>query len=280
MKLAVHLHLYYLEQWNETKEYLRNIDNNPYDLYVSLTQDNPVLIQKIKEFHQETKFFVVENRGYDVGAFIYFLHQISLSDYDLILKLHTKGKNGSDWRIGSYPISREYWSKLLFAGLLGSREVFAKNMQAFAEFPELGMIGSKYLITSNLKNYKPVYQQVQELMKKITGHSSKKIKFVAGTMFMVRSCLLQKIKDNIVFEDFEPTDKEIKDGTLAHILERVFGCLVIESGYEIKGFDTDIRFVLSSFVLPLKKFLFSKTLKRNLLKIKICKIPVYWRKVS
>lgn len=278
MNLAIHLHLYYGEQWDEIKNYLLNIKSS-YDLYVSLPEDNFALIRKIKAFHKETKIFVVENRGYDVGAFVCFLHRINLSDYDLILKLHTKGKSGCDWRIGHYSVSRKYWSRLLFEGLLGSEELFAKNMQAFEKFPKLGMIGSRYLITSAFRNCKPVVRDVRELMKKMINVYPARIKFVAGTMFMVRSCLLQKIKDNFSFEDFEQTDKNTKDGTLAHVLERAFGSLVVESGYEIRGFDTNVGFVLSSLVLPLRRFLFSKTLKRNLLKIKICKIPVYWRKV-
>ncbi|MBQ7285439.1 MAG: hypothetical protein IJW72_04220 [Alphaproteobacteria bacterium] len=279
MNLAIHLHLYYGEQWDEIKNYLLNIKFS-YDLYITLPEDNFALIRKIKSFHKETKIFVIENRGYDVGAFIFFLHRINLSDYDLILKLHTKGKNGCDWRIGYYTVSRKYWNKLLFEGLLGSEKLFAKNMQNFEKFPKLGMIGSKYLITSAFRNYKPVAHDVHKMMKELINVYPARIKFVAGTMFMVRSSLLQKIKDNFSFEDFEQTDKNTKDGTLAHILERAFGSLVVESGYEIKGFDTNAGFVLSRLVLPLRNFLFSKTLKRNLLKIKICKIPVYWQKIS
>ena len=280
MRLAVHLHLYYLEMWEEIKGYLLNIGEYPYHLYVTLNQDNPEIIEKIKRFHQNTTIFIVANRGYDVGPFIYFLHQINLDEYDLIIKLHTKCKTGYDTLINHHYVSRKFWSNLLFEGILGSNKLFQKNIKAFKRQKDLGMVASKYLITSNIKNSTEVRTGVQKIMKQLENIVPNTITFVAGTMFIVRSHLLQQIKDNFELKDFEHTDGTIKDGTLAHILERVFCCLVTTKGYKIKGFDKNNSFIVNGTALMMKHFFFRKKItKSDHLLIKVCKVPVYHRKL-
>lgn len=280
LSIAVHLHLYYVEMWDEIKEYLCNIGEYPYHLYITLNQNNPEIIEKIKNFHQNTTIFIIENRGYDVGPFIYFLHQIDLNEYDLIIKLHTKGKTGCDTIINHHYVSRKFWSNLLFEGILGSNELFTKNIKAFEQQKDLGMVASKYLITSSIKNSKEVKTGVQEIMKKMGNMVPDVITFVAGTMFIVRSHLLQQIKDNFELKDFDMTDGSIKDGTLAHILERVFGCLVIAKGYKIKGFDKNNGFIANETSLIMKHFFYYKKItKSHHLLIKVCKIPVYHKKI-
>ncbi len=279
MKIAVHLHIHYLEMWNEIKGYLHNIGDYPYHLFVTLTKENDDLIHKIKEYHKDATIYIVENRGYDVGAFVYFLHQIDLKQYDIIIKLHTKNKVGYDTLINHRYISRKDWSELLYSGLLGSHALFIKNLYKFEVKQNLGMIGSKYLITSNVKNAKGVESGVKDFMIKLGYIKSEKITFVAGTMFMVRSHLLQQIKENFSINDFEISDPEIKDGTLAHILERIFGCLVVANGYTINGYDKNYYFECASILKTIRHFIYCRKItNHDYLLIKICKLPVYHRK--
>ncbi len=280
LKIAVHLHIYYTDMWDEIKGYLLNIGEYPYHLYITLIQNNPEIIKKIKQFHKDSTIFIVENRGYDVGPFIYFLHQINLNNYDIIIKLHTKNKIGLDTLINHHYVSRKYWSKLLFEGVLGNKKLFQKNLEAFNRLPKLGMVASKYLITSSIKNSKAVSIGVLNIMKQLENIVPNTITFVAGTMFMIRSSILQQIKDNFKLEDFAPTNGRIKDGTLAHILERVFGCLVIAKGYQIKGFDKNNNFIINRTSLKIQHFFYQKKItKSNHLLIKICKIPVCHKKL-
>ena len=280
--LAVHLHLYYCDMWEEVKHYLVNIGDYPYHLYVTLTYNDCDIIQKIKEFHRETDIFIIQNRGYDVGPFIYFLQQIDLNSYDLILKIHTKNYlSGPDTFINHQYISRHKWFLLLFGGLLNSKKLFAKNMEKFFQNKKLGMVASKYLITSDVVNSRVVSKNVKKIMKNLGFINFNKTLFVAGTMFMVRSKLLQKIKDNFNFDDFDLTDATVKEGTLAHTLERVFGCVVIAQGYQIKGFDVNHAFECQNSLLSICNFFYRRKItKRNYDLIKICKIPVYHRKLA
>lgn len=279
MKIAVHLHIYYLEMWDEIKGYLHNIGDYPYHLFVTLTKENDDLVHKIKEYHEDTTIYIVENRGYDIGAFVYFLHQIDLKQYDIIIKLHTKNKVGYDTLINHRYINRKDWFGLLYNGLLGSHALFIKNLYKFKIKQNLGMIGSKYLITSNIQNIKDVKSSVEDFMIKFGYIKPEKITFVAGTMFMIRSHLLQQIKENFTINDFEISDPKIKDGTLAHILERMFGCLVEANGYTINGYDKNNYFECASILKTIRHFIYyRKITNHNYLLIKVCKLPVYHRK--
>lgn len=278
LSLAVHLHMHYLEMWPEIRKYLTNIGNYPYDLFVTMTRENAELEQEIKAFKPEANIWVVENRGYDVGPFIEFLHRIDLNKYDLVMKLHTKNKNnGTDTYIGHYVFDRPIWAKCLLSSLLGSRRIFQKNIKAFEQSRKLGMIGSKYLIASKLYNDDDMESAATNIVKKLGYKDAENKKFVAGTMFMVRSPLLQRIKDNFKITDFDITDSSIKNGTPAHMMERVFGYVVTAQGYKIKGFDRNYTLIWRK----IWHFLWqNKITKNNYRLIKVCKIPLLHRKVS
>ena len=281
LRLAVHLHIYYLDMWYEIKPYLKNLEGYAYDLYVTMNKQDDAIIKDIKDFNPSAKFFMVENRGYDVGPFVYFLHQINLNDYDLILKLHTKNnKNEGSVVINNKCINRKFWFLLLIESLIGSRAIFDNNIRAFEQDDKLGMIGSKYLISSGLKNAKSVEASVRQILERMGVPSDLPIVFVSGTMFMVRSHIMQKIKDSFNITDFEITSGKVHDETLAHVLERLFGCLTQALGYKIQGFDKNIRFELDGTLEYLKRFIYQKKVtKHNCLQIKIFRIPVYRKKM-
>lgn len=287
LSLAVHLHLYYLDMWPEIRKYLTNIGNYPYDLFVTMTEHNSQLENEIKVFKPEANVLIVENRGYDVGPFIEFLHCIDLNKYDLLMKLHTKNINrGVDTLLDKYHFSRKLWFQTLIGALIGSPQIFQKNIKQFRKASGLGMIGSKYLITSNPICSTAVYSQAKNELDKL-GYSGVPIKFVAGTMFMCRSKLLMPIKLHYTIRDFFPTDGRIKDGTLSHVLERVFGSLVIANNYKIRGFDHNYELLIGmihnkslQFVNQICRFTYqNKITKHHRRLIKVFKLPVYHRRI-
>ncbi len=282
LSLAVHLHLYYFDMWQNIEKYLKNLGDYKYHLYVTMVKDNPAVVKQIKAFHPDTTFFVIPNKGYDVGPFIYFLNKIDLKQYDLILKIHTKNNRaGCNTLINRRFISRKVWFKLLLSGLCGSSDLFKKNIAAFEAMPKLGMVGSRYLITSGARASFRAKEDVKKLMSLLGYAAPQDITFVAGTMFIVRAQLLEKIKAHFTLADFEPTNGRIKDGTLAHTLERVFGCLTIANGYTIQGFEHDYWFVCSNVFSRIARFICqAKRTQNNRFLIKIFKIPVFHKKIE
>ena len=84
MKTAVHLHLYYMDQLPEIISKLQNMDKSgiDYDLYVTMTAKDEEAEAEIKQIFPKAMIWQVENRGYDIGPFIDFLHKINLDNYD------------------------------------------------------------------------------------------------------------------------------------------------------------------------------------------------------
>jgi len=280
LKLAVHLHLHYIVMWPEMKSYLANIKDYPYDLFVTLTVENSEIEKDIKLFKPDAKIWIVENRGYDVGPFIEFLHYIDLCKYDLIMKLHTKNKfDGTDTHINQYIFSRKLWFKTLLSSLIGNHHIFMNNIHKFEKYPKIGMLGSKYLITSNAMSSENMRKQVEDALTEL-GYDKASIKFVAGTMFICRSGILSPIKNAYKIKDFLPTDGNVKDGTLAHVLERVFGSLVIANGYQIGCINHYYSMQLKLTGNNLCRFIYQNKITNNHNRIiKICKLPIYHRRV-
>ena len=100
-------------------------------------------------------------------------------------------------------------------------------------------------------------------------------------MFVARAKLLEKIKKYFSISDFAPTDVSVQDGTLAHIIERVLGCLIAVQGYEIKGFDKNwwVDYVPSMRQVA-RSFYSNDITRRNHHIIKVCKIPVYYKNLN
>lgn len=278
--VAVHLHLYYTDMWPELCVQLNNLGSTPYRLFVTLVKEDPELTGQIKKFCPSAQISVVKNMGYDIGPFIEFLNGINLDDYSYILKLHSKRpSNGTDTKLNHLPVTRYYWKVLLSQALIGSPEIWQKNLQAFADNPKLGMIGSPHLIKKLDKADALLFPQIQAEMSKLGLSPSLDFSFLAGTMFIVRSDLLKILQHHYTIEDFAVTDGTVKDGTLAHIMERLFGGIIAVQGYTLKGFHRNYRFVSGAIGKIILRFFYQrKRTKNNKILIKICRIPVYQKK--
>jgi lipopolysaccharide biosynthesis protein len=248
-----------------------------------MVDENAAIQSEIMAFHSDTKIWVVENRGYDVGPFVDFLHHIDLNDYDFVLKLHSKGvaDDMCALYINGIRLTQKLWCKFLFSGLLGSSKLFRTILTKFSEIPSLGMVGAKRLITNKEETSAKSRAEVEKLMARLGYPVPKEIRFIAGTMFMCRAKLLASIKQHLSIHDFALTDGTVKDGTLAHALERVFGTITVAQGYEIKGFDCHLFMLLRGVKPNIKRFIYQRKITKNSnYIIKIFKLPIYYKKLN
>ena len=119
MKLAVHLHLYYLEQLPEILGYLNSLAEIDYDLFVTMVKSDKGVEEKILALHPQAKIMVVPNRGYDLGPFVEFLHKIDSDKYDLVLKVHTKGNVSKNYTwLNGRRLDNRLWGQILWDALL------------------------------------------------------------------------------------------------------------------------------------------------------------------
>lgn len=234
-KILVHLHLFYHNQldWFLTK--LKNIKGK-YDLFVTVTEQNEISAQKLKAFKPDVNIIKVPNRGYDIYPFWLVLQQVDLDEYGLVLKVHTKNERTEVYINGGVSFSGWQWRDALIDSLLKDKHSFNKNIAIFKD-DNVGMIGNTDLIRDPAKIADPTFENIlKPMLEKRFGQTLVHAPFVCGTMFMVRSFILDEFKRF----DFKLCDfgKECATGQvadLAHGLERYFGILVRKYKKELVG---------------------------------------------
>lgn len=233
MNICVCLHLYYLDMIPEMKEYLDNIPE--YDLYITTPEENRVREQEIRAALGDAVIIYTENVGFDVYPFVRFLETVPLEQYDLVYKLHTKKDIPIEYSLNGYDLKDGKWRYYLLDSILGGQDKVRQIMEAFEKDPSLGMMGSKELIIRDEDIDKDIdMEKVKAVMQEL-GLSVVKREFIAGSMFVIRSSLLEPLKRrNFRQEEFPPYLPRDWNG-LPYCLERCFGCMVSAQGYRLKG---------------------------------------------
>lgn len=277
--LAVHLHLYYLDQLDGILLKLQNLRNVDYDLFVTMTCENATVFAKIKEFNPNANIFICENRGYDIGPFIDFLHKINLSDYKYILKLHSKGKYSRNYtHLNNMRFDNNQWGAVLWKALLANPQRVDQDLILLQD-SKIGMLSSKYCINKEERNYKSLLSKINTTLEKIGLQETNQVEFVAGSMFYAKAELFRPLL-KLQIDDFSMTNRDIKEGTLAHVVERVIGVVVKEQGYDMYGVN-DWYPLFLCLKSAFKRFIFQRKITaNNKLLIKVLKLPVYSKKIK
>lgn len=225
-KILVHLHLFYHDQLDWFLKKLRNITCD-YDLYVTVVEQNESSTQKLKAFKPDVHIIKVPNRGYDIYPFWLVLQKVDLDKYGLVLKVHTKNERKDVYVNSGYSFSGWQWRDALVNSLLQDKKQFVKNVSLFQD-DTIGMIGHSDLIRDPAKVADPTFEKIlKPILEKHIGQTLVHAPFICGTMFMVRSFILDEFK-RIEFKlnDFGKDCATGMVADLAHGLERYFGILV------------------------------------------------------
>lgn len=223
-KILVCVHIYYHNQANYIIDKLKNLDGFDYDLYVTYSQEDNETNQKFLNFNENTKFLLTKNIGYDVYPFLVLIDKIDLGKYYCLLKLHTKNCN----KFGSYS-----WRDDLYENLIGTKRIFSRNLSKLKKY---GMVGSEEWILQMGGKVPEDTWLYDEICKKI-GIQSAIANFVAGTIFLSKIEIIQKIKElGLLKLDFNNKKMQTSsNGTPAHVTERLFGVVCEQLGYKIYG---------------------------------------------
>lgn len=232
LRILVHVHLYYHEMWPELCSALKNLEGLKWDLFVTITNYDLATEDQVKAFKSDAKIIALPNRGFDVGPFFEVLNLVDLSKYDLVIKLHTKRDMPKHSTIsGILDVSGDKWRNDLLS-FIASRENLYKCLQAFKTDPNLGMAGKYRLIQrfSKCGSYRSyVLEKASDFFESVGLHPypSHEFDFIAGTMFIVRAKILNKMKSlDLGALSFEITQRGINERDLAHLLEYYMGWLV------------------------------------------------------
>ena len=228
LRIAAIIHCYYPEIFPVLLEYLKNLPDNT-DCYISTDTENKrsIIQEQIKCLRlSKTEIRLYPNKGWDIAPFLAGFSDI-IPNYDLLCKVHAKASTNQTKALSTY------WRSMLYESLLGSKTHVQKIINFFNDSPELGMIAPPSIpycyvdIGMNKTKLKHLLQQLN-----IQIPSNEAIDFPVGSMFWARNKALQPLLDlHFTFNDFNITDSNQRDGTLAHAIERSFFISCCKAGY-------------------------------------------------
>ena len=217
MKVAVVIHLFYADLWEEIAGWLRNIPIG-FDLFVSVPRENSAALRNlVLRDHPQAQVIEVANAGRDIGPFVAVLPRLFAGNYTVICKLHSK--KGVE-----YP---QAWRDLLLRGLLANKLLVARILYAFAHDPDLVLVGPRPVYLSGSAHMAHTREKLLEVAQTLfpSQRLPSRWGFFAGTMFWTRPDFFRPFLGCdariLPFED----DNTRHDGQLAHGYERMFGAL-------------------------------------------------------
>ncbi len=224
-RIAVVLHLFYLDLWPEIGRRLRAIDET-FDLIVSVPAERrDEAAATIRADIPTAQILGVENRGRDIGPFLELLGSGRFDRYDYLCKIHGKKSphrdDGNEWR------------RDLLGDLLGSAEAMRHLIAWLDAHPEVGLVGPSGLRIAGEGHRWGSNEATLRALAKRAGIADDGIRvdFFAGSMFWCRTAALAPLKAlKLGLADFEPEQNQI-DGTLAHAIERLFLLAAGHAGY-------------------------------------------------
>ncbi len=215
MKVAVVVHLFYSDLWDEIAGWLQNIPVD-FDLFVTIPRENADDLRAlVLRNYARAQLIEVPNVGRDIAAFFTILPRVLAANYTVLCKLHSK--KGST--------HSQAWRDLLLRGLLANKMLVTRILQAFAQEPDLALVGPREAYRFGPDQMAENHQKVEELTSCLFSGRSvpRHWGFFAGTMFWARPAffrsLVQTREQTFSFE----SDNTLSDGQLAHAWERMFG---------------------------------------------------------
>lgn len=226
-RLAVIVHAFYTDIFQEIYEALLRVEKTNISLYLTGPEN---ILNEIKAALSQNslpvQYFPVKNHGRDILPFLTVLPKVFEDGHTLFLKLHTKRSNHLN--------RRDHWRNDLFSKLIGNKSV-DRVMEIFHLNHTIGIVGPYGNILPMSLYYAANGRRVKEVALKM-GVADKQLQdlnFVAGSMFYARKEALKPVLDlNLSETDFEPEAGQ-KDGTMAHVVERLFAAGLIKSNLQL-----------------------------------------------
>lgn len=223
--LGVFIHVFYPHLLPEIASYIQNLPRTAHIHVSTDTEDKADAVRAALEPLGFARLVVrvLPNKGWDIAPFIVgFADEIR--SYPIIVRIHAKCSAQLPQE------TADQWRAMLFSSLLGSVDRVQRLEALFSWDTRLGMICPPpvawYAANVNpAGNIGAMNRLLAPSGITLAPHTA--IDFPMGSMFWCRSEVLEPwLKQQLTFEDFDFSDAQQRDGSLAHALERVFlfGC--------------------------------------------------------
>lgn len=235
LKIAVVVHLYYLDLWAEISKALLKLPKNT-TIFVTTTENQ--LTSACACVHLDfpsAHVYGYPNRGRDLGPLLELMKVHRLEDFDLVLKIH--GKKSPHLKTGKKDLG-EFWRRSFLGQLIPEWGV-ADVVNFFDSHPYVGIAGPEAFLASvgSSMYSKDTTHWFSYLLQRLGKPEKTDFElFFAGTMFWARGPVFGALRSlGLQQSDIEIEDRQT-DGTLAHALERIFPVLAKSVGLHTKAF--------------------------------------------
>jgi lipopolysaccharide biosynthesis protein len=233
LPIAVFVHVYYVDVWNQLAALLAERMPVPFRLILTTSLPAEALALPQTPMLTETAVIFMENRGRDIRPFLAALAQTS--GYSVGLKLHTKRSvhrlDGSAWRDD------------LFNALLSPVTRGSALIDEIRADPRIGLVAPDGALLPLepwiLRNMAGLRRVAGVLGHTLDDEKIRLAHFSAGSMFWFRRGALAGL-DNPELQEMFEREKGQVDGTTAHAVERLFAFNAEQNGF----------YVLTSALLP------------------------------
>lgn len=214
MKVAIHLHLFYVDLADEFAMYFNCLPRG-YDLYVTTCSDN-VENDILKSFSncgvRHIEVIKVDNIGRDVSPFFFTLKgQLTSKNYDIIGHFHSKKSLDSNSSMGNR------WRTYLMQNLIGSPNAVNETLSLFKD-PKVGVV---YAEDSHVVGMASNQSFANDLCKEMKIQNIENaFLYPLGTMFWARYKALLPLFE-IEWSKFLQEEPLPYDGSYMHAVERL-----------------------------------------------------------
>ena len=234
-KIAVVLHLFYMDAWQEIQIYLAALKGCQVDLFVTYCDElkNEKILNEIKLQYPNARLFACPNRGFDMGPFFEVLGFLNLDAYDIVYKLHTKGIGTRHNFIYNQVFRYRDWYENLWNGLFGYKRTHRVIKLLTSKNNNVGLVAANNLIVKD-PGYKRSF--IEKYCRELNLELPEEYLFVAGACFAIRASLLKPIQAlHLKIENFEITRRG--SFSLAHAMERIVCSMVVKQNFKLEGIE-------------------------------------------
>ena len=235
-KIALILHIYYIELAESCRKYVESVPQNV-DVFITVPDKKRLNVVKrvFKDLPNKTEYRITGNIGRDVAPFIVGCRDV-IENYDLICKIHGK----KVYQVKPMSLG-ESWAYECFENLLGNKCLVENIIALFENNTRLGILsppiphhGPYYPTIGKSEwgeNYKIVKKLAKQLDIKVDIDKEKEPNAPLGSMFWIRTDALKPLfRYDWKYSDM-PKEPIADDNTVLHGIERIYPFCAQEAGY-------------------------------------------------
>ena len=236
-KVLAVAHIFYADMAEEILQRLSVLPKGYYLVATTSNEENQAQISAVMErYGVEGEVRVVaSNRGRDIGAFLVDCNDVLSSDkWDIVVKIHSKKSVQDDYN------AAQLFKTHLYDNLLNSRAHVANILAEFAAHPALGMVlaplphmGYPTMGHAWFTNREPAQAVAKRLGINVPFDKDMPLA-TYGSMFIARPQALAKLVNAGFKPENFPVEGGYKDGSLAHVLERLMAYAALSEGFYVR----------------------------------------------